>query len=77
MSDITSQINRIQNKINRTNAKIYVYKVGPQRFAAMSGSNGMLWKNLVGVYLRNDICYSDQIIDEDITWAVENMEPKA
>ena len=74
MADITNQITRIQNKINRTNAKVYVYKVGHQKFAAMSSTAGMPWKSLVGVYLRNDICYSDAIIDEDLTWALDNME---
>lgn len=75
MSDIIEQIARIQNKINRTNSKVYVYKVGPEKFSAMSSTNGMPLKSLVGIYLKNDMCYCDSIIDEDLSWAAKNMEP--
>ncbi len=73
MTDISNQITRIQNKINRTNGKVYVYKVGPDKFAGMTTKTDMSLKHLVGVYIRYAVGYSDSIIEEDLTWALKHM----
>ena len=70
--DISNQITRIQNKINRTNGKVYVYKVAPYKFASMT-TGEMPLKHLVGVYMKNLPTYSDSIVEEDLIWAVNGM----
>jgi hypothetical protein len=69
--DLDSQIWRIQNKINRTNQKVYVYKVADEKFASMTTKLDGRLSSLVGVYLHSLPTYSDEYLEDDIRWANE------
>lgn len=71
--NLDSQIWRIQNKISNTNSKVYVYKVGEDKYAGMTTKlDGRLY-TLVGVYTKSLSTYSDEYLEEDIRWANKVM----
>lgn len=73
MIDLDSHIMRIQNKVEKTLSKIYVYKDGSKFISSSTELPGRDYA-LVGAYLRTKKSYKPSIIDEDIRWANKEMK---
>lgn len=74
MIDVDSHILRITNKVKSTFGKVYVYKIGPQKFQSSVREITEKRHELVGVYLSRGRPFNDDWVGDDIRWAVKGMK---
>jgi hypothetical protein len=72
MLDIEQAVERLQNKIKRSSRPIWVYYMR-ERFTATSTPDERILNRLIGVYDSHLRTYQDDYVDQDLRWALKNI----
>lgn len=71
MLDIESAIERVQNKIKRSQGDIWVYYIR-DKFSATAHPDERILNKLIGVYNSHHRTYQDEYVENDLRWAVNS-----